>query len=659
MCGIAGYFCFEGGDAPSFEVLGNMVSVLHHRGPDATGVYLDDRVGLGHARLSIVDLAGGDQPIHNEDGSLWIVYNGEIFNYPELREELTARGHRFYTATDTEVILHLFEEKGPACLSRLNGQFALAIWDLGKSELFLARDRVGIRPLHYIVHGGRFLFASEIKALFQVPDVPRRIDPVALDQIFTFWTTLPGKTIFEGVRELPPGHYMTVSNAGTSIRKYWDFQFTAPSEQEERGPEELKETVWELLHDAIRIRLRADVPVGCYLSGGLDSSGIAAIVKGCFDNRLRTFGIRFEEGMFDEGRFQDRMVSFLGTDHNSITATNAGIGESFRDVAWHSEKPILRTAPVPLYLLSDSVRNNGFKVVLTGEGADEVFGGYDIFRETMVRNFWARQPGSRLRPLLLGKLYPDIFRDPRLTKSLQAFFSSGLDRTSDPLFSHRVRWENTARIKAFFSDDLRARLGGYNGYEELESCLPGDYSKWDPLSRAQYLEMAVFMSNYLLSSQGDRVAMAHSVEIRLPFLDYRIVEFMGRVPSKWKIWGLGEKYLLKMVLKDVLPPEIVRRPKHPYRAPIRQSLLGCGNGDLEDLLSERTVREACLFDFRKVDVLHRKLRNSSQASEVDSMALAGILSAHLVHEMFVSHFRDRRPFLFSPKIMVDRRTKSN
>jgi len=616
-------------------------------------------VGLGHARLSILDLERGDQPIHNENGSLWIVYNGEIFNYPELREELAARRHRFYTATDTEVILHLFEEKGPACLSRLNGQFALAIWDSGKRELFLARDRVGIRPLHYVFRGERFYFGSEVKALFQVRDVPRRIDPVALDQIFTFWTTLPGTTIFDGIRELPPGHYMTVSSLGMSIRKYWNFQFTAPSEQEERGPEKLKETVQELLHDAVRIRLRADVPVGCYLSGGLDSSGIAATVKRRFDNTLRTFGIRFEEGRFDEGRFQDRMVSFLGTDHTSISATNAGIGESFRDVVWHCEKPILRTAPVPLYLLSDTVRKSGFKVVLTGEGADEVFGGYDIFRETLVRNFWARQPGSRLRPLLLGKLYPDIFRDARLGKSLNAFFGSGLDRTSDPLFSHRIRWENTGRIKTFFSEDLRAELGGYDGYEDLASRLPVDYSKWDPLSRAQYLEMAVFLSNYLLSSQGDRVAMAHSVEIRLPFLDYRIVEFMGRVPSKWKIWGLGEKYLLKMVLKDVLPMEIVNRPKHPYRGPIRQSLLGGRNGDLADLLSERTVREAGIFDSRKVEMLHRKLRNSPQASEVDSMALAGILSTNLVHEMFVSRFHASGSSRISPNIMVDRRTQSS
>jgi asparagine synthase (glutamine-hydrolysing) len=287
-----------------------------------------------------------------------------------------------------------------------------------------------------------------------------------------------------------------------------------------------------------------------------------------------------------------------------------------------------------------------------------VFGGYDIFRETLVRNFWARQPGSRLRPLLVGKLYPDIFKDARLGKSLQVFFSSGLHKTADPFFSHRIRWENTGRIKTFFSEGLRAELGGYDGYEDLESRLPAEYAKWDALSRAQYLEMAVFLSNYLLSSQGDRVAMAHSVEIRLPFLDYRVVEFMGRVPSKWKIWGLGEKYLLKMVLKDLLPPEIVSRPKHPYRAPIRQSLLGEGNGDLADLLSERTVRDAGLFDPRKVEILHRKLRNTPQASEVDSMALAGILSAHLVHDMFVSRFDAGGTSRFAPGIVVDRRTKA-
>ncbi|MCL5966423.1 MAG: asparagine synthase (glutamine-hydrolyzing) [Deltaproteobacteria bacterium] len=656
MCGIAGFFSMDGTGPIPPEVLARMVSAIRHRGPDAWGVYLDDRTGLGHARLGILDLAGGDQPIRNEDGSLWIVYNGEIFNYPELRRELLSRGHRFYTATDTEVIVHLFEEDGPSCLSRLNGQFAMAIWDSVRKELFLARDRLGIRPLHYVFHEGRLLFASELKALFQVDGVPRRIDAVALDQVFTFWSPLPGRTIFHGVRELPPGHCLLAAEGRFSVRRYWDIPFCPPEEHLKGEPDAIRDSVRELLTDAVAIRLRADVPVGSYLSGGLDSSGVSAIVKKRFDNRLRTFGIRFEEVRFDETRYQERMVSFLGTEHTAIRATNEQIGNSFRDVVWYAEKPILRTAPVPLYLLSDTVRQNGFKVVLTGEGADEVFGGYDIFRETLVRRFWARQPSSRVRPLLIRRLYPDIFRDPRLGATVQAFFGVGLRDTGDPLYSHRIRWENTKRIKRFFSKELRGEIGGYDGEEELRAELPGAYSSWDPLSRAQYLEMVLFLGNYLLSSQGDRVAMAHSVEIRLPFLDYRLVEFMGRVPSRLKILGLTEKFLLKQALRDFLPSEILNRPKHPYRAPIRRSLLG-GNGNaLPEALSADALKKTGLFDVPNVERLLGKLRSVPEPSEVDSMALAGILSAQLVHELFVSGFSEERTDPGPPAVFVDRRS---
>jgi len=634
-----------------------MVSSLHHRGPDASGIYIDDRAGLGHARLSIIDLAGGDQPIHNEDEFLWIVYNGEIFNYPELRQGLVARGHGFSTATDTEVILHLFEEEGPACLSRLNGQFALAIWNARSGELFLARDRVGIRPLHYSIHQGRILFASEIKSLFQVGDLPRRIDPVAMDQVFTFWTTLAGRTLFQGVQELPPGHYLIASSKGYCVHKYWEVPFVPPGEQLGGEPEDAAATVEELLLDAVRIRLRADVPVGCYVSGGLDSSGVAAIVKKRFNNRLKTFGVRFEEGRFDEGAFQDLVVSFLGTEHTAIHATNEGIGKSFSDVVWHCEKPILRTAPVPLYHLSEVVRQNGVKVVLTGEGADEVFGGYDIFRETLVRRFWAKRPSSRLRPLLTGRLYPDIFRDPKLGATLQAFFRVGLENTGDPFYSHRIRWENTKRTKTFFSEDLRNALGSYDAEEELRASLPASFSFWDPLSKAQYLEMAIFLSNYLLSSQGDRVAMAHSVEIRLPFLDYRIIEFMAKVIPRWKIRGLREKYLLKRIFRGMLPGPILDRPKHPYRAPIRQCLLPRNGAGIPEPLSERALEKAGLFDPRKVGMLIRKMKAVPEASEVDSMALAGILSAQLVHERFVDRFSPVRGAIRTPNVLVDRRSK--
>jgi len=428
MCGIAGICNIDRPNGISLETIKSMIGVLNHRGPDEAGAYVDDYVGLGHARLSIIDLSSGVQPIHNEDRNLWIVYNGEVFNYVELKQELLQKGHRFYTTSDTEVVLHLYEEEGPDCLSRLNGQFGLAIWDARKKELFLARDRLGIRPLYYTIANGKLVFGSEIKAIFMKKDVPREIDPIAMDQIFTFWTTLTPRTVFKDIYEIPPGHFLKICNGHVTIREYWDIPLYSRDEQLDLMPQEICERIQELLQDAVRIRLRADVPVGCYLSGGLDSSGTSALVVKNFDSDVRTFGIRFEHDGFDEGSHQDRMASFLGTSHTELRATNERIGRSLVDCLWHCEKPLLRTAPIPLFLLSDVVNNSGYKVVLTGEGADEVFGGYNIFREAKARRFWARNPDSHSRAGLIGELYPYIFKNPRLKKSLQSFFKRGLDK---------------------------------------------------------------------------------------------------------------------------------------------------------------------------------------------------------------------------------------
>lgn len=657
MCGIAGICNLEGSKPVSDRAILDMIGALSHRGPDETGIYLDDSIGLGHARLSIIDLAGGSQPIRNENGNLWIVYNGEIFNYPELRKGLEERGHRFYTSTDTEVILHLFEEEGPRSLQRLNGQFAFAIWNAIDKELFLARDRIGIRPLHYAIVDRSLLFASEIKSIFMNENVPRRIDPIAMDQVFTFWTTLPGRTAFQGIHELPPGHFMRVRNGEVQVRKYWELPFSPADGKLDWPVERVCEEVHDLLRDSIRIRLRADVPVGCYLSGGLDSSIIASTIRNHFDNRLRTFGIRFEESAFDEGKYQDCMVDTLKIGHTGIRAMNDDIGRAFSDVVWHCEKPLLRTAPVPLFMLSKAVRDNGFKVVLTGEGADEVFGGYNIFRETLVRRFWARRPESKMRPMLLGKLYPYIFEDPRLKLSLQRFFAGGLDRTGDPLYSHMIRWDNTSKLKSLFSDDLRNSIGGYSGYDELRESLPDTYHRLDALSKAQFLEMKIFLSNYLLSSQGDRVAMAHSLEIRLPYLDYRIMEFMGRVPSKLKIRGLNEKYLLKKTFRGALPDMIVDRPKHPYRAPIMQSLLHGGSAEnSREAGSTDITGLSGVFDTGKVMKLMAKIRRTKRASEVEGMGLAGIRSFQALMERFIAPFPQMPSSPFNLKTFVDRRT---
>ncbi len=508
-----------------------------------------------------------------------------------LEQELIKLGHKFYTTSDTEVILHLYEEKGINCLNELNGQFAFAIWNSNNKTLFLARDRVGIRPLFYTIQNERLYFASEIKAIFANKEVHRSLDQESLDQIFTFWTTLPGKSVFNDINELPPAHYMLISQQGITIDKYWNMHFFENKEIVNRKTDDLVSEISETLMDAVKIRLRADVPVGSYLSGGLDSSGITETVKKNFNNELRSFGIRFENKDYDEGSFQNEMVDYLDVNHSEIIASNNDIGSNLEDVLWHTEKPLLRTGPIPLYLLSNLVNQSGYKVVLTGEGADEIFGGYNIFKEAKIRNFWAKDPDSKLRPLLLARLYPYIFKDNRLNQTLIAFFKSGIDNPDDPFFSHNIRWKNTSKIKTFFSEQIKDSNKNYNGFAELLKLLPADYSKWDIVTKAQFLETMIFLSNYLLSSQGDRVAMAHSVEMRLPYLDYRVIELMGKVNSELKINGLNEKYLLKQIFKNRLPQRIVNRWKNPYRAPINKAILNNNLNLVKEYCSEESLRK--------------------------------------------------------------------
>ncbi len=420
MCGIAGIISKERQTSVQQEDLLGMVSMLRHRGPDEFGLYLNGPVGLGSARLSIIDLSGGQQPISNEDQTLWIVYNGEIFNYPELRARLQALGHTFTTRTDTEVILHLYEEYGVDCLKHLNGQFALAIWDENKQRLFLARDRLGIRPLYYTQAPLGFLFGSEIKSILAYPGIRAEINREALIQTFVFWSVQSPLSTFSNIFQIPPGHFLTYQNEKIELHPYWQLDFSngfEPSFSLRAGLEELK----RLLLDATLIRLRADVPVGAYLSGGLDSSLTTALIQKYSQSRLETFSIAFSDAEYDESAFQQKMADTLGTRHHMVHTTYEDIGRTFPEVIWHTETPILRTAPVPMYLLSNLVHQHGFKVVMTGEGADELFGGYDIFKEMLIRRFWARDPESKLRPRLLDTLYPEI---AGLSDSARNFFTA-------------------------------------------------------------------------------------------------------------------------------------------------------------------------------------------------------------------------------------------
>ena len=397
----------------------------------------------------------------------------------------------------------------------------------------------------------------------------------------------------------------------------------------------------EIIIIVCQIRLRADVPVGAYLSGGLDSSTITALIRNYTDNYLKTFSIAFADPAFDEREHQERMVEFLGTDHRRVECADADVGRVFQDVIWHTEWPILRTSPAPMFLLSQLVQQNNIKVMLTGEGADEFLGGYNIFKEAKLRRFWARDPDSAMRPLLLKRLYPYVQGLGQGGTFLEAFFRKSLTETDRLDYSHAVRWANTAPLRRFFSPEVQVVLNDYNPVPDVVTTLERHpaFERWTSLAQAQYLEISIFMSEYLLSSQGDRMLMAHSVEGRFPFLDHRVIEFANRIPPWLKIRGLNEKYILKRAMRGMLPESVYARAKRPYRAPIHRSFFGDASpAYVQELLSPRAIRAAGYFHFPAIARLVKKAQSAHPFSERDNMALAGVLSTQLLHHQFVEDF---------------------
>ena len=631
------------GDRADAGQLAAMIAMLAHRGPDDLGIYAVDGIGLTHVRLSIIDVEGGRQPMSIANGRFWITFNGEIFNYVELRNELIARGHRFTTRSDTEVILHLYREEGENCVQRLNGQWAFAIWDVEKRKLFLSRDKMGVRPLFYTQTGQSFLFASEIKALLACPEVERQLDLHALDQIFTFWVTLPPRTAFKNVCQLPPGHSLVLENGRIRVSEYWQLKYVPEDDGTESGEKKLTEELLALLLDATRIRLRSDVPVGAYLSGGLDSTLITALAQMLMGDKLRTFSVSFGDAEFDESVYQKEASAFLRTQHSDMRCSCEDIARIFPDVIWHTEQPIVRTAPAPLFLLSELVRSSGFKVVLTGEGADETMGGYDIFKEAKIRRFWGRNLASVRRPLLLGRLYPYMEGIQRQSPAyLKSFFRVSTRDLASPFFSHLPRWGLTAKLRMFLSEAVCAETRADSPLSELEGLLPASYFSWDPFNQVEYLEAKYLLPGFILSSQGDRMAMAHAVETRYPFLDYRVVEFAAKLPPRLKMKVLDQKYLLKQAASGLIPESVRKRPKQPYRAPDGKSFFGPAGSYLEELLSPQTIKRVGIFNQKTIAALVAKFRSGRVTSTMDNMALVAILSTAILAERFIHSHDPRR-----------------
>ncbi len=633
--------------------LRRMVASLYHRGPDEFGVYRDAKAGLGHARLSIIDLSTGQQPLANEDESLWVVFNGEIFNYVELRQELIALGHRFRTKSDTEVIVHAYEAWGNAAFKRFNGQFAVAIWDTKTHKLVVARDWAGVRPLYLCQHDGRLYLASEVKAIFAAnPEIPRGFDPVGLAETFTFWTIVPPQGLFQGVTELEPGHVRTYWNGKVEDEAFYSPNYPQDGQGGFRGTlDDAVVAVGEALRDATKLRmLRADVPVGSYLSGGLDSSVVASLGLAAKGSQFRTFSLRFEDAEYDETEFQRQMVEHIHSEHSEVIVSRQDIANAFPDVIYHTERPILRTAPAPLFMLSGLVRKEGAKVVLTGEGADEVFAGYDLFREAKVRRFWAKHPDSQSRPRLLERLYPYLARSPVSQQAMaKQFFGRNLANARQPGFSHDTRWQTTSALRRLFTQEQHQAVSGIDVVGRLLGDLPQAFSKWTYQAQDQYLEIRTLLAGYLLSSQGDRMLMAHSVEGRFPFLDTNVVALANSLPDSFKIRVLDEKHVVKRAAESLVPASIIRRKKQPYRAPDALSFAGADAPDwVEAMMSESSISQAGVFDPKAIAALWKKCKQrhaDGQFSNTDNMAVVGVLSTQLVHHQFI-----RGPVRSGPEI---------
>ncbi len=633
MCGIVGlwHWTDRGDDVPA--IVRSMLAQIRHRGPDEMGLHVHDGVGIGAARLSIIDIPGGHQPMLDPTRRFCLAYNGEIYNYVELRRTLEAEGHAFETRSDTEVLLRAWMAWGPASLSRLNGMFAFALYDRTLDSLVLARDRFGKRPLYYRFSMGRLTFASELKSFLAVPNFDFTMDSESLASIYRIWVPLPAATGFRDIQQVPPGCSLTVSGETPPVvERYYHVPLGQRSAHCDF--EAAREETRARLDASVRLRLRSDVEVGTYLSGGVDSAILTALAVRHASRPVRTFSVGFEDLEFDESPSQDVMSAHLGTRNERLVISSSDIAAAFPDAVRHAETPVFRTALTPMYLLSRLVHDAGIKVVLTGEGADEVFLGYDIFKETVLRvRLDAGSDDGEARRLMDALYSYESHLHAGQTSALFTLFRQFGDRHDDPLFSHQLRFHNsgfsTRLLRDLSSDplnDLRRWMD-----EEIPS-----WRDWTSLARAQWLEFRTLLAGYLLSSQGDRASMAHSVETRCPFLDPDVVEFASRLPAELLLHPSGEeKYVLRAAFGDLLPPSVSQRPKQPYRSPDVKAFREARPDYLESILSDAELRSIGVLDPGFASKVARKvLGEHGPASPRESQTFVFLLSTVLLYRLF-------------------------
>lgn len=655
MCGICGVVSLNGRSLDlADDVLSRMSRMLVHRGPDQAGMHIEPQVQLGIQRLRIQDLATGDQPIFNEDRSVVIVFNGEIFNFRELRADLEKRGHRLRTRSDTEVIVHLYEEHGADCVRQLNGQFAFALWDVRRKSLLLARDRTGEKPLFYTVSRGRLVFGSEIKAILACPGVERAIDHRCLDQAFTFFMPVNPRTMFRGIVNLPPGRYVEVVDGEFRTVTYWeprlpDLDAASNSLSDEEWQTQLRGHV----EQSVRRRMIADVPVGAFLSGGLDSSVIAAVAQQQAGRRLQTFSICHETDYYDESRYSDLMARSLGTEHHRLTIRPQDIAELLPQLVWRVEAPSCKTS-CAAYMHLYRLAKQHVTVVLTGEGADEALGGYPNIRMMKALEFARRHPHLPGVDRLVDKVLP-----PGSTLNVMYHKPAALSPADEatvlerfgciPVDLQRFRSQQALKV-TLFSEECLESLNGYDAEADMaETLVNRDLVRNRHfMQQAQYFEYLLKLPNYLLINPGDRAAMTHSVENRCPFLDHELIEFCLTLPPRQRVRGLKEKHLLKEAFRDVLPPEIRRRSKQPFTTFYVSSLYRQHVADelFDAVLSPKAIERAGLFRPSSVTEMMRRLSlpDLPMAEQVKlETPFALVVTAQLWHDLFIERFRAEGP----------------
>lgn len=629
MCGIAGI------SNPAFSAetltddIQTMLAYIGHRGPDGAGYVVDNGFAMGAVRLAILDPASGTQPFTDRSGRFWLCYNGEIYNYRELKATLEAAGCVFQTQCDTEVVLNAWITWGPDCLRRFNGGFAFSLYDSETGNLFLARDRFGKRPLFYAKRGKNFLFASEMKAFLTFPDFSFEQDPDQLSSILGQWTPLPHQSGFQGIESLPMGQWLAVKNGELSTHTYADLRFdTGPSVTTE---EDALDLVRERLTRSVELRLRSDVEVGVYLSGGVDSAIVATLAKDFSPKPLSTFSVEFEDAEFDESPDQQLMSDHLGTRHFSQRITHADIADSTPDAVYHAEFPAFRSAFIPMYLLSKRTKEEGIKVILSGEGADEAFLGYDLFKETLLREAWEDLPEDQRRAQL-EKLYPHLSHyGPEDIAAVTGLYHQFSTEKMPGLFSHELRFQNgqfSSRLLKDASPPFEAILQYVATH--------GEYSNFSSVEKAQWLEYKTLLPGYLLSTQGERMSFSHGVENRCPFMDPDVFALATSINLKFDD-GLIEKRLLREAFRGRLPDAIIDKRKFPYRAPDAAAFAARRPDYLDAVLSADELSKMPFVNAKFAKRLANKVltRPANEISTKENQTFLYLLSICLLHRTFV------------------------